>query len=245
MIPSFLSILLVLTHPPTRTVFHSRAQAFGWDLDGAVSMFLEGNAGGGGMAAGGNQTTTPPSGPSVGTRGPQAPPRVRYNPLGDSDEGFVFSTGRTPMTGIGGPDNEVTMPPRPGMPGTEFSHQQHLDNVLQNLMRSSMGMRMGDDDGGPIGGAMGAGMAEMMAAYAAGQRPPQPRQPDRYDEDGVRLPDPVQRERLVSGGMRFGGGGRREFGRAEDPSVEWMFPPPRHLSSQASLDDVSFENFGW
>lgn len=30
------------------------------------------------------------------------------------------------------------------------------------------------------------------------------------------------------------------LGRAEDPSIDWMFPPPRHLSHQGTLAQV-----GW
>lgn len=120
------------------------------------------------------------------------------------------------------------------------------------------------------------------------------RRVDEYDEDGVRKPDPVKVQRLISGGSGGpytsmggawfrggpnaayvggslggggdggggvgsssgggsggGGGGVRDRimstmeeahfarGRAEDPSVEWLFPPPADLSHPGPLDHVS------
>lgn len=152
------------------------------------------------------------------------------------------------LQGIGGADNDVLMPPLPGsMLGTSGMHEQHINAVLQNMMRSSMGGMTGGDD---QHGDMSAHIREMMAAYAeqsgdnsagiAGMG----RRQDRYDEDGVRMPDPVQRQRLVPMGRSYSAGEDEEdrfaLGRAEDPSVEWMFPPPRHLSSQATLEKVLF-----
>ena len=61
---------------------------------------------------------------------------------------------------------------------------------------------------------------------------------DQYDEDGVRLPDKVQHHTLVYGGFR-GESEEDILARADDPSVEWMFPPPRHLSYMGSLEQVS------
>mmetsp|Transcript_19550 Transcript_19550/g.21206 ORF Transcript_19550/g.21206 Transcript_19550/m.21206 type:complete len:534 (+) Transcript_19550:38-1639(+) len=55
-----------------------------------------------------------------------------------------------------------------------------------------------------------------------------------YDEEGVRRPDPVRMQRLISRGFS----GERSLGRAEDPTIEWLFPPARHLSSQESFDRV-------
>lgn len=57
-----------------------------------------------------------------------------------------------------------------------------------------------------------------------------------YDEDGVRRPDPVKVQRLISRGFSM----ERSLGRADDPSIEWLFPPPRHLSSQQSFEAVIF-----
>lgn len=135
------------------------------------------------------------------------------------------------MSGIGNPDNDVVMPPMPGM--------EHMNSVLQSMMRQSMGMNTDDD--GPL--PAGFSMPQMMASFERSQRQmQQQRRGDVYDEDGVRLPDPVHRERLVSGG--FSPRWRteqEEFGRADDPSVEWMFPPPRHLSSQLPLEQARAE----
>lgn len=60
---------------------------------------------------------------------------------------------------------------------------------------------------------------------------------DRYDDEGVRVPDPVRLQRLVN--TRSTSDNMDEmaaFARAEDPGVEWLFAPPRHLSSMLSLD---------
>jgi hypothetical protein len=67
------------------------------------------------------------------------------------------------------------------------------------------------------------------------------KQPDRYDEDGVRLPDPVRQLRLLSGNssrMMRGEDIEAVLARAEDPNIDWMFPVPRHLSNMGSLDEV-------
>jgi hypothetical protein len=56
-----------------------------------------------------------------------------------------------------------------------------------------------------------------------------------YDEEGVRRPDPVRMQRLIS---RQYSAERSVFGRADDPSVDWLFPPPRHLSLQEPFEMV-------
>lgn len=53
----------------------------------------------------------------------------------------------------------------------------------------------------------------------------------------VRAPDPVREDRLVQDSIMM----RRremEFSRAEDPSVEWMFAPPRHLSYPGNFNEL-------
>jgi hypothetical protein len=216
-------------------------QAFGWDLEGAVSMYLE--QGGTGSNFGEAVSTPPSSAPggtrTFGTNIGQNPGHMRLPTGGDdSDDDNTDELGpsaRRPMMGIGGPDNSVLMPPMPGMPGTEFTHQRHLDNILGSLMRASGESGMQPED-------MRASMSDFMAAYEQQQQGGR-RAPDRYDEDGVRLPDPVQRQRLVpaGGGFRFSRSGAEALGRAEDPSVEWMFPPARHLSSQEPLEQVCMD----
>ena len=64
---------------------------------------------------------------------------------------------------------------------------------------------------------------------------------DKYDEDGVRLPDPVRNLRLLggyTGRMSRGEDIEAILARAEDPDIDWMFPVPRHLSNMSSLDEV-------
>ncbi len=188
-----------------------------------------------------------------GIQGQRVPVHTRFGDDEVDDEGdedhspmqISHSTGRMP--GIGGADNDVVLPPYPaGGLGTGAMHERHLNSVLASMMRSSMGMQTSDDgdvDAPAVFGGMGGGIASFMAAYEDQMNSGGGRQADRYDEDGVRLPDPVQRQRLVPSSRMFRGGGDDEeefsMGRAEDPTVEWMFPPPRHLSSQSSLEKVS------
>jgi hypothetical protein len=62
--------------------------------------------------------------------------------------------------------------------------------------------------------------------------------PVEYDEEGVRKPDRVRVQRLLGPGhSQFSE--RSVFGRADDPSIDWLFPPPRHLSFQESLENVN------
>jgi hypothetical protein len=57
-------------------------------------------------------------------------------------------------------------------------------------------------------------------------------------EINVRAADPVQQEQLI--GRRGVMNHEREmaFARAEDPNVEWIFPPPNHISFPGSLQEV-------
>lgn len=174
-----------------------------------------------------------------GITGQRVPVHTHYSYDSD-DEGDNVPATSGQMEGIGGSDNDVVMPPFPGgRMGTGSMHEQHLNSVLQSMMRSSMGMQSEDSDDHPLLSGPG-GIAAFMANYeqsmggADGRR-----QADVYDEDGIRMPDPVQRQRLVPTGRNFRGVDDDEpMGRAEDPTVEWMFPPPRHLSSQSSLEKV-------
>ena len=83
---------------------------------------------------------------------------------------------------------------------------------------------------------------------------------DIYDDHGIRLPDPVQRQQLLGDdplsfldyrrgrhrsrthGYDHGGDDDDDemmaFARADDPSVDWLFPTPRHISYQRSLEEV-------
>lgn len=60
---------------------------------------------------------------------------------------------------------------------------------------------------------------------------PTHRHQNEYDDDGIRRPDPVQSRRLIRGSHpTLSSAMSMAIGRAEDPSVEWMHPPPAHLS---------------
>ena len=64
---------------------------------------------------------------------------------------------------------------------------------------------------------------------------------DYQDTYGIRRPDQVKTQRLVNHSpselynLRQNAMG---FNRADPPSVEWMFPPPRHLSSPDLFEDL-------
>ncbi len=61
-----------------------------------------------------------------------------------------------------------------------------------------------------------------------------------YDEEGIRRPDPVRMQRLISShSFSRSNFERSVLGRADDPNADWLFPPPRHLSSQESFEEVS------
>ena len=72
---------------------------------------------------------------------------------------------------------------------------------------------------------------------------------DNYDEAGVRMPDPIRQQRLLGpssgglngagmGGMMLGGEVYDSLSRAEEPNVDWLFPPPRHLSFPGTYKDA-------
>lgn len=110
----------------------------------------------------------------------------------------------------------VTLPSRGAGPDDLLSHpmmRQFIDpSAFLNAMQGSGGFGYGggfDDD-----------------------EQPAPRAPE-YDEHGVRRPDPVRVSRLIGGHDH-----NSDFSRADDPTVEWMFPPPRHLSFPGTFQDA-------
>lgn len=64
------------------------------------------------------------------------------------------------------------------------------------------------------------------------------RKVDEYDEQGVRRPDPVKQQVLLGGRFMREEDDEDILARAEDSSVEWLFDPPRHLSSLGNLEQV-------
>ncbi len=61
---------------------------------------------------------------------------------------------------------------------------------------------------------------------------------EEYDEEGIRRPDPVRLQRLISSGSVDH---NDMFGRAEDPSVDWMFEPPNDINFPGTLDQVRIQ----
>ena len=61
---------------------------------------------------------------------------------------------------------------------------------------------------------------------------------DEYDEFGVRKPDPVRIQRLISDERIRYDDERQMLGRADDPSVDWFFEPPRALNSILPLEQI-------
>lgn len=60
------------------------------------------------------------------------------------------------------------------------------------------------------------------------------------DEEGVRLPDPVRSRRLVNHSSRSRAGLSSSLlqGRAEDPNIEWIHPPPQNLCFPGNFQEV-------
>ena len=54
-----------------------------------------------------------------------------------------------------------------------------------------------------------------------------------FDENGIRRPDPVRVSRLIGDNVM-----NTDFARADEPSVEWLFPPPRHLSFPGNFQEA-------
>lgn len=77
--------------------------------------------------------------------------------------------------------------------------------------------------------------------YVHGGRAGQRR--DEYDEFGVRRPDPVRIQRLISDERIRYDDEREMLGRADDPTVDWFFEPPRSLNSILPLEQVSHSPF--
>lgn len=60
---------------------------------------------------------------------------------------------------------------------------------------------------------------------------------DQYDDFGVRRPDEVRTQRLMGPGSQGIDEGD-SLARAEEEGVEWMFPPPRHISFPGTFQDA-------
>ena len=56
---------------------------------------------------------------------------------------------------------------------------------------------------------------------------------DEYDEEGVRMPDPIRHERMIGGMDDF-----NPYSRADTADVTWLFPPPRQLSYAGAFQEV-------
>ena len=56
---------------------------------------------------------------------------------------------------------------------------------------------------------------------------------DEYDEEGVRMPDPIRHERMIGGMDDF-----NPYSRADTGDVTWLFPPPRQLSYAGAFQEV-------
>ena len=55
----------------------------------------------------------------------------------------------------------------------------------------------------------------------------------------IRAADPVQQQQLLGGGVFLDDQRENAFARGEDPSVEWIFPPPSHINFPGRLQEVS------
>ena len=109
--------------------------------------------------------------------------------------------------------------------------------------RNSAGSMFGTDDDddnedsmggyGRVGGhgyrGLGRGASEGVFASSP---------PDEYDEEGIRRPDSVKNIRLISSSSSSTHNSRALTASADDPSVEWMFPPPIHISFPGTLAEA-------
>jgi len=180
---------------------------FNWDLDTAVSMYMES----------GEAEALPPaaSARSNATGGmPSYYGRVPpYAPPSSGGEGV----GRMTTMGRGDYDDE--------------EQEEEEEDMLR--LREQFG-------GGEIGGQ---GYRGTVQGWSRGSGK------DEYDEFGVRKPDDIRRTRLQGGGARYGDIGVDDpLSRADKPGVDWMFPPPRHLSYQGSLQearDLAMQDRKW
>jgi hypothetical protein len=121
----------------------------------------------------------------------------------------------------GGPMAGMMRGQHPLMTGDPFLQQYSDQNMQQHLRALARGIHYagfggGDDDDDHM---MGIGQGGVRA-------------PDEYDEHGVRRPDPVRVSRLLSDGMPG-----NDFARADAPDVDWLFPPPNHLSFPGSFQE--------
>lgn len=64
---------------------------------------------------------------------------------------------------------------------------------------------------------------------------------EEYDEEGIRRPDPVRLQRLISGNSIDQN--YEVLGRVDDPSVDWMFEPPRDITFPGTLEQVLYFYF--
>lgn len=150
-----------------------------------------------------------------GPESPQHQPRVQAASTGTADEPHALNPGL--VDHIDGGATDFT--------GIHASIRQMMQNPTLRHPGYHPMMHDGDDDSGDESGGNVMG----------GRRQPKV---DQYDEDGIRLPDKAEHHQLVYGSFR-GESEEDVLARAEDPNVEWMFPPPRHLSFMGSLEQVS------
>ena len=106
--------------------------------------------------------------------------------------------------------------PRPDLPRAQNMHDAHfMQNVMGSMYQAEGGAHMRFRDEEDEEGTTGRSTLPL------------------YDEFGIRRPDPVRVSRLLSQP-----GVNNDFSRADEPSVEWLFPPPRHLSFPGTFQEA-------
>eukprot|EP01034_Spumella_vulgaris_P021642 gene21642-27682_t len=195
-------------------------EALGFDLDTAVSMYLEN----------------------------EQPPAVRPTP---SHQRFTTSTHRTTFSsGSNEADSTFNSYGPPSVNNEDDDDSNMAANFLSHMRQNRGVVGPGGIPGLTVGGPVGPdgvtnALRQFMSQHGIQQDDDdddyvEGGRPERYDQDGIRLPDPVRQQRLVgnSSFSRHGRDGEDAFARAEDPSVEWMFEPARHLSYMGSLEQA-------
>ena len=141
-----------------------------------------------------------------------------------------------------------------------------MDSAMVMYMEQQSEKLSGPDTGGngilpaPPSGINGApsfhdapplpgGIGSMMNGMMHGEDDHGGRSADKFDEFGLRLPDEIMRnQRLVESREMDGSAYDDVMGRAEDESVDWMFPPPAHLSFVGNFEmavDMSNSDKKW
>lgn len=206
------------------TTYVTYPQAFGFDLDSAMAVFF--GQEGGSVGAHNSSRTFSRQHRSTDTNN---------NPFFDSQS---FSTTLAPdgttttiRTNNRGMTSITNVPLQPD--GGDGIIDDLLGTMNEHDMLSAHGLMARD-----IRSFLNRGNMMGMGNFDPFDPVPM-RKVDSYDAEGIRKPDPVRQQVLVRGGTTYEDDEEAILARADDPSIEWLFEPPRHLTFMGSLERVS------